>query len=65
MKATDYGQHRLRLGEAVFDVGARHLVDQDGHPVALREKSLRVLAELARRNGQTVGRDDLISAVYY
>ena len=64
MKATDYGQHRLRLGEAVFDVGTRHLVDQDGHPVALREKSLRVLAELARRNGQTVGRDDLISAVW-
>ncbi|WP_205123444.1 winged helix-turn-helix domain-containing protein [Marimonas lutisalis] len=64
MKASDACQNRLRLGDVIFDPGTCLLIDQDGRPVALREKSLRVLVELAARNGETVERDDLISAVW-
>lgn len=64
MKASDNCQNRLRLGEAVFDLGTLQLSDQGGSPIAMRKQSLRVLGELAARNGETVDRDDLISAVW-
>ncbi|MCU9840389.1 winged helix-turn-helix domain-containing protein [Ruegeria sp. WL0004] len=40
------------------------MIDQEGRPVAVREKSLRLLCKLAERNGEIVNRDDLISAVW-
>jgi len=46
------------------DPGTSQLIDQKGRPIALREQSLRVLGELAARNGETVERDDLITAVW-
>lgn len=64
MKISDDCQNRLRLGNVVFDPSTCVLIDLNGQPVALREKSLRVLVELAARNGTTVERDDLINAVW-
>lgn len=62
MTATDDCQIRLRLGTVVYVPATRQVVDLDGNPVEVRDKSLRVLAKLARHNGETVLRDDLIEA---
>lgn len=64
MNVSDDCQNCLRLGKAVYDADTCQLIDREGRPIAVREKSLRVLGELAARNGETVGRDDLINAVW-
>ncbi len=64
MDASDDCQYRLRLGKIVYDPCTCQLLDPEGGPIAVREKSLRVLGELAGRNGETVERDDLIGAVW-
>jgi DNA-binding winged helix-turn-helix (wHTH) protein len=64
MNRSDLRQNRIRLGNALFDPVSVELTDLEGRPIALRDKSLRVLSELAARNGETVVRDDLISAVW-
>ncbi len=64
MNASDDRQYRLRLGEVVYDVAKGQLFDQEDHLIAVREKSLRVLGELAARNGETVERDTLIDAAW-
>jgi len=64
MSASDECQNRLRLGKIIFDPVSYQLIDHDGRPAAMREQSLRVLSELAARNGETVEKDDLISAVW-
>ena len=64
MRAAEENRNRLRLGEAVFDPRTCLLIDQHGSPIAVREQSLRVLDELAARNGETVEKDDLVSAVW-
>lgn len=57
-------QRRLRLGDVVFDPGTLELWDAQNHPIAIRKMSLRVLGELAARNGETITRDDLIDSVW-
>ena len=64
MNAADDHRNRLRLGEVVFDPRTCNLIDQLGSPIAVREQSLRVLGELAARNGETVEKDDLVRAVW-
>jgi DNA-binding winged helix-turn-helix (wHTH) protein len=54
----------LHLGNAVFYLGTLQLVDEQDRPIKVRIQSLRVLEELASRNGETVDRDDLIAAVW-
>jgi DNA-binding winged helix-turn-helix (wHTH) protein/tetratricopeptide (TPR) repeat protein len=62
--APDRSQRRLRLGTNLFDPRTLELSDREGQPIPLREKSRRVLAELAARNGETVDRDALIHAAW-
>jgi len=64
MAPLDPQSHRLHLGEFVFDLNTRMLLGRDVQPISLRTKSLRVLGELARRNGETVEKDDLIAAAW-
>ena len=64
MNASDDCQNCLRLGKTVYDTDTCQLIDREGRPIAVREKSLRVLGELAARNGETVERDDLINTVW-
>jgi len=64
MAASDDRQFRLRLGQKLYNPATRQLTDENGHLVAMREKSLRVLAELAARNGEIVSRDELFEAVW-
>lgn len=64
MSTPDGRKSPIRLGNAIFDPASVELTDLNGHRLALREKSLRVLGELAERNGETVERDDLIAAVW-
>ena len=64
MSASDERQNCLHLGETVYNLDTCQLIDRQGQPIAVREKSLRVLALLAARNGETVERDDLIHAVW-
>ena len=53
-----------KIGNFVFDSVTLTLQSNDGETVALRNQSARVLAELARADGQPVSRDDLIEAVW-
>jgi len=54
----------IRLGDAVFEVASSDLRAANEQPIKLREKSRRVLRELALRNGEIVCRDDLFSVVW-
>ena len=54
----------IPLGTYVFAKDAACLRGGDGQLVALRHKSLEVLKILAENSGQTVLRDDLLSAVW-
>jgi DNA-binding response OmpR family regulator len=51
------------LGRLTVDMGAR-LCTVDGRPVALRPRELDLLAELVRRAGEAVSRDDLMATVW-
>lgn len=64
MSSSEKSRNRLRLGSAVFDLGTLQLLDNQDRPIEVRRQSLRVLEELAARNGETLERDDLISAVW-
>lgn len=55
---------QLRLGHLWFDPVTRELRQDDGTSVDLRRQSLRVLAYLAERQGQVVGKDELVSAIW-
>lgn len=55
---------RIRLGRTIFDPSACQLTDENSRPIAMREKSLQVLLELAARNGEVVSKDDLFDAVW-
>lgn len=54
----------LRFGNTIYDLSASQLIDQEGRPIAVREKSLRLLSKLAANNGVTIAKDDLIEAVW-
>lgn len=64
MNASSESQNCLRLGRVVYDMDTRQLIDPEGRPIALRKKSLHLLGELAARNSETIGRDELITAVW-
>jgi TolB-like protein/DNA-binding winged helix-turn-helix (wHTH) protein len=55
---------QLRFGHLWFDPVSLELRGDDGTSVDLRRQSLRVLAYLAERQGQVVGKDDLVSAIW-
>jgi DNA-binding winged helix-turn-helix (wHTH) protein/tetratricopeptide (TPR) repeat protein len=54
----------LRFGNVIYDLNACQLIDQEGRPIAMREKSLRVLGKLAAHNSVTIRKDDLINAAW-
>lgn len=54
----------LRLGGLVFDPQGSKLTDTQGRLISVRGKSLRVLAALAERNGETVEKGELIDAIW-
>lgn len=64
MKESVDRQNRLRLGKAIYDLDTSQLIDQEGRPIAIRAKSLRLLDELAVRNNETLEKDSLIGAVW-
>lgn len=55
---------RLLFGQIVFDPITLELIDANGQPVPMRRQSLHVLRELAIRHGDTVTKDELITAVW-
>lgn len=57
-------QDALRLGEYIYDLNRKTLLDENGVVVPLRAQSNDALAELARRPGEIVARDDLIAAIW-
>lgn len=54
----------LLMGTCIFDPVAMTLCNAAGDMLRLRAQSMRVLAELARRRGDVVSRDDLIETVW-
>ena len=54
----------LLMGTCIFDPVALTLCNAAGEMLRLRAQSMRVLAELARRRGEIVSRDDLIETVW-
>ncbi|MBN8482745.1 MAG: winged helix-turn-helix domain-containing protein, partial [Xanthomonadales bacterium] len=54
---------RLRIGEHVLDIGSLRLLDAP-ESQRLTPKAAAVLIELATRAGQTVGRNELLDAVW-
>lgn len=54
----------IELGAAFFDIKSRTVFGIDNNRIALRPKSLDLLAVLASQLGETVGKDDLIAAVW-
>ena len=54
----------LRFGTVIYDFDKCQLFDQEGRPIAVREKSLRVLGELAANNCATMAKDALINAAW-
>ena len=64
MDVSDENRKRLRFGNVIYDLNTCQLIDQEGRSIAVRKKSLRVLGTLAAQNGITVGKDELINAVW-
>lgn len=54
----------IEIGAVVFDPERRLLFGPDGRRIALRPKSLDLLAVLASRLGETVPKDALVAAVW-
>ncbi|MCU9848931.1 winged helix-turn-helix domain-containing protein [Defluviimonas sp. WL0024] len=54
----------IKLGSYRFDPSDKTLRDSSGGVVPLRSQSADVLAYLAQRHGQIVGKDDIISAIW-
>lgn len=55
---------QLRLGKHIFNVTSMTLTDQRANTAMLRDQSMRVLAALARRNGQVVSKQEIIAEVW-
>jgi len=53
----------LEFGEFTLDLN-RHLLTQDGEPIALRPKEYELLAYLAQRDGRAFTRDQLLNDVW-
>lgn len=64
MAASEDRKFRIRLGQTYFDPSTCQLTDDSARPIPMREKSLRVLSELATRNGEIVSKDALFDAVW-
>jgi DNA-binding winged helix-turn-helix (wHTH) protein/tetratricopeptide (TPR) repeat protein len=64
MNASDDRHVCLRFGNVIYDLDTCQLIDQEGRPIAVREKSLRVFGKLAEHNDVTVGKDELINAAW-
>ena len=64
MATSDDLQFRIRLGRTRYDPATFQLTDENKRPISIREKSLRVLSELAARNGEIVSKDDLFDTVW-
>lgn len=64
MNASDDRHICLRFGNVIYDLDTCQLIDEDGRPIAVREKSLRVLGKLAVHNCVTIGKDELIDAAW-
>ncbi|MEM5542658.1 winged helix-turn-helix domain-containing protein [Sulfitobacter sp. AS92] len=64
MNDTNDREPCLRFGHVIYDLTACQLIDQEGRPIALRDKSLRVLGKLAAHNEVTIGKDELINAAW-
>ncbi|WP_323767705.1 winged helix-turn-helix domain-containing tetratricopeptide repeat protein [Marinovum sp.] len=64
MNDTNDREPCLRFGHVIYDLTACQLIDQEGLPIALRDKSLRVLGKLAAHNEVTIGKDELIHAAW-
>ena len=64
MNASDNRNIFLRFGDLIYDLDTCQLIDQDGRPIAIREKSLCVLSKLAANNSVTIGKDELINAAW-
>jgi len=54
----------FRLGDFAFSLQTHELKDKNGNTVHLRSQSTEVLAYLVRRNGELVGKSDLIENVW-
>lgn len=54
----------IAIGSVFFDPEKRAVLTPDANRVRLRPKSLEVLSVLAARPGETIGKDDLIAAVW-
>ncbi|WP_395644009.1 winged helix-turn-helix domain-containing protein [Rudaea sp.] len=54
---------RLRVGDCAVDVGALRVIG-DGEPSRVTSRAIAVLLELVRHAGNTVGREDLLEAVW-
>lgn len=64
MNSSDDRHICLRFGNVIYDLDICQLIDEEGRPIAVREKSLRVLGKLAAHNGATIGKDALIDAAW-
>jgi DNA-binding winged helix-turn-helix (wHTH) protein len=64
MNAPDDRHICLRFGNVIYDLDTCQLIDEEGRPIAVREKSLRVLGKLAAHNSVTIGKDALIDAAW-
>lgn len=64
METSGNRAHRIRLGGAIYDPVTCQLSDSSDRPIALREKSLRVLGELASQNGEIVKKDYFFDVVW-
>lgn len=57
-------QSRLKIGVFVLDEGGRVLSHPDGRHSTLTEKETKILASLARAEGQALSRDELYRRVF-
>lgn len=64
MNASDDHHVCLRFGNVIYVLDTGQLIAEDGRPIAVREKSLRVLGKLASHNSLTIGKDELIDAAW-
>lgn len=64
MNASDDRHTCLRFGNVIYELDTGQLTDEEGRPITVREKSLRVLGKLAAHNSVTIGKDELIDAAW-
>ncbi len=54
----------IQIGDLRFDVQSHDLLDASGNRVKLRNKSLEVLACLAKRRGQVLTKSEILESVW-